>query len=60
MRAHLLNAESIIINTIVVDSLDFMAGLIDASHGGEIGDYWSGAEFIPLTDPRHPHYVAPE
>lgn len=57
MRAHMLDAESIIINTIIVDSLDFMPGLIDASNGGEIGDYWDGFIFIPVTDPRHPHYM---
>lgn len=38
IRAHLLAEDGTIINTIVVDSLDFMPGLIDASIGGGIGD----------------------
>lgn len=38
MRAHQLGANGEIINTVVVDSLDFLPGLVDAAIGGEIGD----------------------
>lgn len=38
MRAHVLDENSVIVNTIVVADLGFMPGLIDASIGGSIGD----------------------
>lgn len=38
MEAHVLDENGLIINTIVVDSLDFMPNLVDASVGGKIGD----------------------
>lgn len=40
MEAHILDGESRIINTIVVESLDVIPGLIDASLGGRIGDMY--------------------
>ena len=38
MNAHMLDANGVIINTIVVDSLNVFPGLVDASLGGVIGD----------------------
>src|SRR5471032_2526736 len=38
MRAHQLDANGTIVNTIVVDSLDVLPDLVDASIGGSIGD----------------------
>ena len=46
MKAHIIT-DGIVTNTIVVDSLDFMPGLIDGEHGGAIGDLWDGATFTP-------------
>lgn len=38
MNAHILNANGVIINTIIVDSLSVLPNLVDASMGGVIGD----------------------
>lgn len=38
MKAHQLDENNTIINTIEVDSLDVFPSLIDASNGGSIGD----------------------
>jgi len=46
MRAHVIKNGKIA-NTIVVDSLSFCPGLIDASVGGAIGDGWDGAKITP-------------
>lgn len=34
MNAHQIDSSGIVVNTIVVDSLDFMPGLIEATSGG--------------------------
>jgi len=44
MRAHVI-IDGSVSNTIEVESLDFMPGLLDASLGGEIGDLWDGTVF---------------
>jgi len=44
MRAHVI-IDGIVSNTIEVESLDFMPGLLDAALGGEIGDLWDGTVF---------------
>jgi NCAIR mutase (PurE)-related protein len=45
MRAHIVQG-GVIANTIEVESLDFMPGLIDADvHGGAVGDLWDGQTF---------------
>jgi hypothetical protein len=44
MRAHVIK-NGIVTNTIEVESLDFMTGLVDASLGGKIGDMWDGKSF---------------
>jgi hypothetical protein len=38
MRAHFVSDSGVIMNTIEVESLDFMPGLVDAAIGGTIGD----------------------
>lgn len=38
MRAHQLDANGVIVNTIIVASLDDFPNVIDASIGGEVGD----------------------
>lgn len=60
MRAAQLNEESIVINVIIVPYIDFLPNLVEAEEAGNIGDFWSGTEFIGPTDPRHPYYVPPE
>lgn len=47
MIAHQVDADGVIINTIVVDSLDAVPGLIDASIGGNIGDSVVNGEVVP-------------
>lgn len=44
MRAHIIK-DGAVVNTIEVESLDFMPGLVDASAGGAIGDLWDGQKF---------------
>ena len=51
MRAHIIENGKVI-NTIVVDSLDAIPNLIDASLGGKIGDLWDGVAFTPKTEIR--------
>lgn len=45
MRAHIIE-NGIVTNTIEVESLDFMPGLVDADLGGSIGDRYENGEFI--------------
>jgi hypothetical protein len=44
MRAHIIHAGKVS-NTIEVESLSFLPGLLDASLGGQIGDLWDGTVF---------------
>jgi len=44
MRAHVIT-DGKVSNTIEVDSLDFMPGLLNAELGGTIGDLWNGTVF---------------
>ena len=46
MNAHQLDANGVILNTIVVDSLNVFPNLIDAAVGGSIGDTWNGAAIV--------------
>jgi len=48
MRAHVIK-DGKIVNTIIVDSLDAMPGLVAATSGG-IGDIWDGEK--PVAPPR--------
>jgi hypothetical protein len=46
MNAHQLDANGVILNTIVVDSLNVFPNLIDASVGGTVGDTWNGTAIV--------------
>jgi hypothetical protein len=48
MRAHQIK-DGKVTNTIAVDRLDIRPDLIDADHGGEIGDLWDGMVFTKPT-----------
>ena len=47
MNAHQLDANGVILNTIVVDSLDTFPDLIDAAIGGQIGDSVVNGVLVP-------------
>ena len=49
MKAHVLNSDGLIVNTIVVDNLEDMPwlNLIDAAIGGSIGWSYINGELIP-------------
>ena len=55
MNAHQLDANGVIINTIVVESLDFLPNLVEATEGG-IG--WTYANGV-FTAPPEPEVVTP-
>jgi len=57
MRAHIID-NGVVINTIIVDSLDVLPGLISADNGGTIGDTWDGSIFAKPVAPI-PHTVSP-
>lgn len=52
MNAHQIQ-NGVVINTIVVDSLDVLPDLIEATHGG-IGWLWDGESFTPAPTPPAP------
>jgi hypothetical protein len=57
MRAHVLDAHGVILNTIEVAALNAIPGmtLIDAdAHGGQIGDTWNGMAIVPYVAPLDP------
>lgn len=60
MNAHQLDANGVILNTIVVDSLDVFPNLVDASIGGSIGDRIINGAVIPkpVSPPSVPEFVA--
>ena len=54
MKAHVVE-NGVVVNTILVKSLDFMPNLVDAEIGGRIGDLWDGEKFTtpePVADPE--------
>lgn len=53
MRAHIIT-DGKVSNTIVVDSLDVIPGLISAENGGSIGDLWDGVTFTKPPTPPTP------
>ena len=55
MRAHVIE-NGVVVNTIEVDSLNFMPGLVEATSGG-IGWLYDGEKFTDPTPPPEP--VAP-
>jgi hypothetical protein len=53
MRAHQIE-NGVVVNTIEVESLDFMQGLVDGENGGAIGDRYENGQFVkpePVVDP---------
>lgn len=54
MNAHIIE-NGVVVNTIVVDSLDFMPGLVEATEGS-IGWLYNGSTF---TDPNPPVVEVP-
>lgn len=54
MNAHQLDAAGVIINTIVVESLDDLPGLVDAELGGGIGDSIIDGVLVPQPPPAPP------
>lgn len=58
MNAHQLDANGVITNTIVADSLDVFPGLIDAELGGTIGDTYDPVAGT-FTPPAGPAYDLP-
>jgi hypothetical protein len=50
MRAHIIE-NNVVVNTIEVDSLDFMPNLVNGENGGGIGDCYENGEFIKPTLP---------
>ena len=47
MRAHIINQAGLILNTVIVNSLDDVPGGIDASMGGGPGDSVIDGELVP-------------
>ena len=50
MRAHVIE-DGVVVNTLVVDSLDFMPNLVEATESG-VGWLYSDGSFSPPPDPR--------
>ena len=60
MNAHQIK-NGVVVNTIVVDNLDALPDLIDASQGGAIGWLWDGETLTPPTVPtKSPEVVQQE
>ena len=54
MRAHVIE-NGVVVNTIEVESLEFMPGLVDGENGGAIGDTYANGQFIkPPAPPADP------
>lgn len=59
MKAHVIQ-DGMVVNTIVVDSLDFLPNLISAENGGQIGDSWDGETFTtPAKQTPVPTEITP-
>lgn len=60
MKAHVISA-GIVVNTIEVESLDFMPNLVDGENGGGIGDTYQNGQFIkPSSPPKRPEHAQAE
>jgi hypothetical protein len=57
MRAHIIE-NNVVVNTIEVDSLDFMPGLVEATNGG-IGWSYVNGEFVDLRPAPEPAPAPP-
>lgn len=62
MRAHQLDANGVIVNTIIVNSIDVLPNLVDASIGGQVGDSIIAGALVPAvvqgTAPTMADYTA--
>lgn len=58
MRAHVIE-NGVVVNTIVVDSLDALPGLIEEVDGVEIGWSYVDGEFVDLRPAPEPTSVEP-
>ena len=58
MRAHIIE-NGVVVNTILVDSLDMLPNLIDAELGGSIGDLYDGTTFTTPAPPEPEPTPAP-
>ena len=54
IRAAILDSYNYVINTIIVEYLEDYPGAILAETSGNIGDFWTGTEFIAWYDPAWP------
>ena len=59
MRAHIIDG-GIVVNTIEVDSLDFMPRLVAAIAGEGIGWSYDGQAFVPPSAPPAPAPTVPQ
>jgi hypothetical protein len=60
MKAHVISA-GVVVNTIEVESLDFMPNLVDGENGGGIGDTYQNGQFIkPASPPKTPEHAQAE
>tara|TARA_B100001778_G_scaffold226123_1_gene187755 strand:- start:266 stop:604 length:339 start_codon:yes stop_codon:yes gene_type:complete len=50
MKAHVIE-DGVVVNTLVVDSLDFLPNLVEATEGG-VGWLYSDGSFLPPPDLR--------
>jgi len=59
MKAHIIE-NGVVVNTIIVESLDFMAGLVEAPEGTGIGWSYTNGQFVDnrpkpeVTEPAAP------
>lgn len=51
MRAHVIDA-GVVVNTIEVESLDFMPNLVSGENGGGIGDTYQDGQFVKPAQPQ--------
>lgn len=51
MRAHVIDA-GMVVNTIEVESLEFMPNLVDGENGGSMGWLWDGSRLTPPLAPQ--------
>ena len=50
MKAHIIE-NGVVVNTIEVESLDFMPNLVDGENGGAIGDGYKNGQFLKPEPP---------
>ncbi len=51
MKAHVIE-NGVVVNTILVESLDFLPNLVDGEYGGSIGDTYDNGQFIKPQPPQ--------